>query len=85
MSKNKEKNMKEVIWSCFHGEGTIECQCDNDHCENEFSFEFCDGYPDFRACQEELKDEGWISRKIDNEWYDFCCEECYYQWIKTHK
>lgn len=77
--------MKEVVWGVFHGEGTIECCCDNDGCPSEFECEFYDGHPDFKECQDEMKLEGWLSRKIDDKWYDFCCEECYYQWIKKHK
>ena len=25
------------------------------------------------------------AKKIDGDWYDFCCEQCYYEWIKKHK
>lgn len=75
--------MKELVWGLFHGVGTIECYCDL--CSNSHDFEFEDGYPDFKECQEELKDMGWLSRKINDIWYDFCCEECFYQWIKENK
>ena len=75
--------MKDVEWSMYHGEGTIECYCDN--CNKNYSYEFFDGNIDFRDCQEMLKEDGWISRKIDGEWYDFCCEECYYSYIKKNK
>lgn len=75
--------MKQIEWSLIHGEGTIECYCDQ--CDHNYSFEFEDGDIDYKACQEELKSYGWISRKIDGQWYDFCCEDCYYKYIKENK
>lgn len=66
--------MKEVEYGMIYGEGEIVCTCDQ--CENEYSYEFYDNYIDFADCQAEIKDEGWISRKINGEWYDFCCKEC---------
>lgn len=65
---------KEVDWSVIHGEGTIECDCDM--CGSNYQYEFYDGYPDFKECQEELKKLGWVSRKINGEWCDFCCNDC---------
>jgi len=64
---------KEIEWSTVHGEGDIICKCD--HCVTEYNYGFEDG-PDFKSCQEELKEEGWVSRKINGEWKDFCCKEC---------
>ena len=75
--------MKEIDWSFIYGEGTIECYCDE--CGDNYSYEFCDGDVDFRDCQETIKEYGWISRKIDNEWFDFCCDECFYKYIKKNK
>jgi len=74
---------KEVEWSRIHGEGEIVCTCDQ--CYDEERIEFEDGHPDFKAAQAELKGIGWVSRKIDNEWYDFCSEQCYYDYIKENK
>jgi hypothetical protein len=73
---------KGVEWGERHGEGSIVCECDQ--CGEQELIDFDDG-PDFRAAQEELKEMGWISRKIDGEWYDFCSEACYYDWIKENK
>lgn len=75
--------MKEVDWSLIHGEGEIVCNCDQ--CGNEYRYEFYDGYPDYKDCQETLKGMSWLSRRISDEWYDFCCEKCYYDWIKQNK
>lgn len=75
--------MKEVMWGFTFGEGTIECECDN--CGQSFVYEFYDNFVDFQGCQEEMKSEGWKAKKIDGDWYDFCCEQCYYEWIKKHK
>lgn len=65
---------KEISWGIIHGDGTIECHCDN--CNKEHPYDFEDGDIDFAVCQEELKDFGWKSRKIDGKWYDFCSEKC---------
>lgn len=70
---------KNIDWGIIHGEGTIECECDQ--CGTGYSYDFEDSYPDFKSCQEELRESGWISRKINGEWYDFCCEECYHKYI----
>jgi len=71
---------KSVEWGIIHGEGEIVCVCD--YCSNEETIPFDCG-PDFREAQREIESYGWFSRKIDGEWYDFCCEECYQAWKKT--
>lgn len=70
---------KEVEWGVIHGEGAICCECDQ--CSDTYDYDFDDGYPDYRSCQDELKRLGWMSRKIGDEWYDFCCKECYQQYL----
>lgn len=71
---------KEVQWGLIHGEGDIVCECDA--CCETYAYPFEDGDIDYKACQAELKEQGWISRKIDGEWYDFCCEECYKSFLR---
>lgn len=71
---------KEVEWGVIHGEGTIYCECDE--CGSTYEYEFEDGNVDYRECQAELKEEGWISRNIDGEWYDFCCLECFKNFMR---
>ena len=75
--------MKEVIWGFIHGEGTIECSCDA--CCNTYDYEFDNGYPDFKDCQEEIKEYGWFSKYINGDWYDFCSEECYRKWLSKNR
>ena len=65
---------KSISWGITHGSGTIVCECEQ--CGNEVTHDFEDG-PDFTECQETIKSFGWISRKINGEWYDFCCYACY--------
>lgn len=77
--------MKVLIWGFTRGEGTIECACDNLKCNTNFDYEFDNGYPDWKDCQDKLKTYGWISRKIDGEWYDFCCPECYQEYLSSKK
>ncbi len=73
---------KEIEWGVRHGEGEIICECD--HC-GECETIYFDNGPDFKSAQEELKTYGWFSRRIDGQWYDFCKEQCYYNWIKENK
>lgn len=72
---------KEVEWGVIHGEGDIVCTCD--HCEGEERIEFIEG-PDFRSAQAELKEMGWMSSKINGEWYDFCSMECRNAFVKEN-
>lgn len=73
---------KHVEWGHIRGFGEIICECD--HCGETELIEFEDG-PDFKEAQNELKNLGWIARRIDNEWYDFCQDQCFYDWIKENK
>lgn len=66
---------KEIEWSKIYGEGTIVCTCDND-CGTAETFDFTDNFPNYKGAQEELKNKGWLSCKINGHWYDFCCEKC---------
>ena len=68
---------KYVDWGLIHGEGDIICNCDNCDCEEDYAFE---NGPDFKNCQQYLRDLGWISRNVNEEWYDFCSEECFNEW-----
>ena len=72
---------KEIEWGIIHGEGEIVCECDN--CGEQELFPFEDGLFDFKEVQEELRDSyGWISRKINGEWKDFCSKNCFKEYIK---
>lgn len=73
---------KEVEWGVIHGEGTINCLCDN--CGAEEAVDFDDGYPDFRMAQAQIEELGWLSTKVHGEWKDFCCERCRNQYIKEN-
>lgn len=72
---------KEVEWGVIHGEGEIVCTCD--HCGYEERLEFEDG-PDFREAQDELREMGWSSSKINGEWFDFCSMDCRNAYIKEN-
>lgn len=73
---------KHVEWSYRRKEGEIICECD--YC-NEGEIIYFDDGPDFKLAQEILRSYGWISKKVDEKWYDFCQEQCYYDWIKENK
>lgn len=73
---------KRVEWGTIHGSGDIVCECDQCGHEREIPFE--DHDIDYKRAQEIIKGEGWLARKINGEWYDFCSERCYYNWIKEN-
>lgn len=31
----------------------------------------------------ELREQGWITTKVDDKWHDFCCESCRNKYIRT--
>lgn len=33
----------------------------------------------------EMKDNGWLARKMYDRWYDFCSEECYHKTLAELK
>lgn len=43
------------------------------------------GCDDFYESLAYKKDDGWINRTIDGEWYNFCCEECYEEFKENNK
>ena len=43
--------------------------CDN--CPEEYTIEGI-----FSECFDVAKDDGWIIKKVNNEWLHFCCKEC---------
>lgn len=74
---------KNVEWGERHGEGAIITYCDECGRAEDYDFYDADDMSEnFRECQAEIRKNGWISRKIDDEWYDFCCEECYQNFLK---
>lgn len=60
------KNMNYDFENC-------DCDCDNPKCR---SYELIDGC-DYTEINNELKNMGWIIKNINGKWYDFCCKECY--------
>lgn len=75
---------KEIVWGIIHGEGDIVCTCDN--CKSEEWFQFEDGCFDFAEVSKTLKEDyGWLSRKIDWVWRDFCCDNCHKEFLEKRK
>ena len=60
---------------------TCETTCVNKKCQSELQ---CDT-TDFRTINKELKSYGWITKNIDGQWLDFCCEKCFRQWKLDNK
>jgi hypothetical protein len=68
--------MKEVVWNEEFGTGgKLHCTCDN--CGKAYDFKF-KLKPDYRGAHEKLKTKhGWFSKKIGDNWYVFCYDDCY--------
>lgn len=56
----------------------ITCDECNDYIDYDFSYEERLDYDDLNDF---AKREGYLSRKIDGEWCDFCCQECYQKYL----
>lgn len=69
-------------WGIAHGEGDIVCTCDS--CGEEYRYPFEDQFVDYRGAQRAIRDEGWTSCIINDEWHDFCCEACRNDYIKKN-
>jgi len=53
------------------------CDCECDYCgQSETVYS-----TDYKEINEELRGMGWIIRKIDGEWVEFCCHECFQKYI----
>lgn len=63
--------MKEVERAFEH------CRVNCDNCEREEIVESTD----YSSINIQLKNQGWITKKIDDEWCDFCCYRCYLEFI----
>lgn len=59
--------MKEINYS--FGDCDVTC----DMCEKSKTVDSTN-YSDIN---DELRSEGWIIKKIDGEWLEFCCYDCY--------
>ena len=74
--------MKELTWNPEFGTGgTIEVECDL--CGKSLEFKFKQK-PSYKNVQEKLKTKGWLARKIDDKWHDFCCQDCFDQYEDEH-
>lgn len=58
-----------------------ECQVECDYCGKDTVIDSTD----YSEINQQLKHDGWLSRKIDNEWYEFCSTRCYEKFIKENK
>lgn len=71
----ERKMSKNVDWNEGYGTGgkvIVEC----DQCHKTITKSFKDSHP-YKAGQKAMSEKGWIARKIDEVWYDFCCDECF--------
>ena len=68
----KGGEMKDIIYSLE------ECECECDYCGRCETIESKD-YIEINA---ELKKLGWVARKINGQWYDFCLLDCFEKLMK---
>ena len=56
----------------------VEYTCDGVGCQSEERFDLeDDGWVDWGYFNTELKEQGWITRKIDGDWMHFCSRTCW--------
>lgn len=60
--------------SITNHEGNLVMQCD--YCQKFLEVEETN---DFNRVIEASKESGWLNRKIDDKWGNYCCQECYTQ------
>lgn len=36
---------------------------------------------DFSGINKELRSRGWVIKKVNGSWKDFCCKECYQNYV----
>lgn len=55
--------------------GNMTVCCDAPNCTEEEIIEGFDNYPpSYSDANQELREMGWVSRKVNGEWLDFCSE-----------
>lgn len=58
-----------------------ECECECDRCGNR---EWIQETTDYKEINDELRSLGWIIVKVNGEWLEFCCRECYNLYVKNN-
>ena len=43
------------------------------------------GFYDFWESKDLMESEGWITKCVDGEYYNFCCETCLKEYREKHK
>lgn len=69
--------MSKTINRRYH---SIYCECDQ--CGEGLEVEGTTIYSEATAA---MKENEWVTRKIDDKWFDFCCEQHFYDYIKENK
>lgn len=69
---------KSIEWNKEYGTGgvmTVKC----DHCGKEVDFKFSKSPTRevYIGVNEKIKKKGWLIRKIGDDWYEFCSDECF--------
>lgn len=74
---------KQMIRTKPHDIPIIQYTCDHCLCYDAMEA-LNDTIFDIEGVMKELEQCGWISRYIDGQKYDFCCEDCYLEAIKKN-
>ena len=54
------------------------CVCCCDYCNYDEMIESTN----YATINKEIKSYGWVIKKIDDEWKEFCCDECHDNYMK---
>lgn len=55
-----------------------QCEVYCDHCDESIMID----NTDYTYINQELKENGWLVRRINGRWYEFCSKECYRNFLK---
>lgn len=64
----------------WEGEAVYSCDC----CGKEEKFRFFSEDIDSKAHRAKLRENGWITTKVNGQWKDFCSEKCRNVYIRKH-
>lgn len=63
-------------------DGEVICDCDG--CNTQTILYFLYVSPGSKLINKTLKNRGWVQKKSSGDWYDFCSNQCYNNWLKEN-
>lgn len=64
---------------CDYQSETCDVYCDN--CDNDITIDDMNYY----YVNQQLKEKGWITKKVNGKFVDFCCKDCYLKYLNKRR